>query len=299
MIKGADKQMKILNFGSLNIDYVYEVDHMVQPGETLRAKSRQVFCGGKGLNQSTALAKAGAQVFHAGIVGQDGSMLLDALKEAGADTSLIKIVEGESSHTFIQVNPEGQNSILFFAGDNLSVTEDYIDEVIGRFDPGDYILLQNELNNTPLIMEKAHKQGLNIVFNPSPIQDAVLDYPLDLVHIFIVNEIEGSTLSGKSVPEQILASLTQKYPDAHIILTLGEKGAYYVHGKERIFQSAFPVEAVDTTAAGDTFTGFFLAAYTSGKSVKESMELAAKASSIAVTRKGAAPSIPKLSEVIG
>lgn len=290
--------MKILNFGSLNIDYVYEVDHMVQPGETLRAKSRQVFCGGKGLNQSTALANAGAEVYHAGIVGQDGTILLDALREAGADTSLVKMVEGESSHTFIQVDPNGQNSILFFAGDNLAITEDFIDEVISRFRPGDYILLQNELNNTPLIMEKAHQQGLKIVLNPSPIQKAVLDYPLHLVHIFMVNEIEGSLLSGKSEPEEILSSLTEKYPDSNIILTLGEKGAYYAYREERIFQPAYPVEAVDTTAAGDTFTGFFLAAYTEGKSVKESMELAAKASSITVTRKGAAPSIPKLEEVI-
>ena len=98
------------------------------------------------------------EVYHAGIVGQDGTILLDALRKAGADTSLVKMVEGGSSHTFIQVDPNGQNSILFFAGDNLAITEDFIDEVISRFRPGDYILLQNELNNTPLIMEKAHQQ---------------------------------------------------------------------------------------------------------------------------------------------
>jgi ribokinase len=290
--------MKILNFGSLNIDYVYEVDHMVQPGETLRARSRQVFCGGKGLNQSTALANAGAEVYHAGIIGQDGSMLLEALNSAGADTTLVKIVEGESSHTFIQVNPEGQNSILFFADENLAVTEDFINEVISKFQSGDYILLQNELNNTPLIMQKAHERGLKIVFNPSPIQAAILSYPLQLVDIFLVNEIEGSLLSGKTMPDEILSALIKKYPGSHIILTLGEKGAYYAHKSKRVFQPAFQVEAVDTTAAGDTFTGFFLAAFTKGETVEKSMKLAAKASSIAVTRRGAAPSIPKLSEVI-
>lgn len=290
--------MKILNFGSLNIDYVYEVDHMVQPGETLRARSRQVFCGGKGLNQSTALANAGAEVYHAGIIGQDGSMLLEALNSAGADTTLVKIVEGESSHTFIQVNPEGQNSILFFADENLAVTEDFINEVISKFQSGDYILLQNELNNTPLIMQKAHERGLKIVFNPSPIQAAILSYPLQLVDIFLVNEIEGSLLSGKTMPDEILSALIKKYPGSHIILTLGEKGAYYAHKSKRVFQPAFQVEAVDTTAAGDTFTGFFLAALTKGETVEKSMKLAAKASSIAVTRRGAAPSIPKLSEVI-
>lgn len=289
--------MKILNFGSLNIDYVYGVDHMVQPGETLRAHSRQVFCGGKGLNQSVALAHAEAEVYHAGIIGQDGGMLLDALNTAGADTELVKIAEGSSSHTFIQVTPQGQNSILFFADDNLAVTEDFIDEVIGRFSPGDYILLQNELDNTPLIMEKAHKRGMKIVFNPSPIQEDVMDYPLHLVHIFMVNEIEGSLLSGKTESDEILCSLATKYPASHIILTLGEKGAIYAYGEQRVFQPAYPVEAVDTTAAGDTFTGFFLAAFTKGKTVQQSMKLATKASSIAVTRKGAAPSIPKLSEV--
>ncbi|HHU78468.1 MAG: ribokinase [Caldicoprobacterales bacterium] len=290
--------MRILNFGSLNIDYVYSVDSIVKPGETLRAKDRQVFCGGKGLNQSIALAHAEAEVYHAGIIGQDGTMLLDALRGAGVNTDLIKMVEGDSSHTVIQVDSSGQNSILFFADDNLDVTGDFIQEVIGQFNQGEYLLLQNEVANTSLIMEKAHKQGMKIVFNPSPIQEEVKHYPLHLVDVFLVNEIEGSMLSDLSEPDEILSALMEKYQNAHIVLTLGEQGALYGHRGERIFQPAYPAKAVDTTAAGDTFTGFFLAAYLKGSAVKDALELAAKASAISVSRKGAAPSIPKLSEIV-
>ena len=290
--------MRILNFGSLNIDYVYSVDSIVKPGETLRAKDRQVFCGGKGLNQSIALAHAEAEVYHAGIIGQDGTMLLDALRGAGVNTDLIKMVEGDSSHTVIQVDSSGQNSILFFADDNLDVTGDFIQEVIGQFNQGEYLLLQNEVANTSLIMEKAHKQGMKIVFNPSPIQEEVKHYPLHLVDVFLVNEIEGSMLSDLSEPDEILSALMEKYQNAHIVLTLGEQGALYGHRGERIFQPAYPAKAVDTTAAGDTFTGFFLAASLKGSAVKDALELAAKASAISVSRKGAAPSIPKLSEIV-
>ncbi len=291
--------MRILNFGSLNIDYVYSVDSIVKPGETIRAGDRQVFCGGKGLNQSIALANAEADVYHAGLIGQDGTMLLDALQDAGANTSLIKMVEGGSSHTFIQVDRSGQNAIVFFADDNLKVTEDFIEEVISKFNRGEYLLLQNEVDNTPLIMERAHAQGMKIVFNPSPIQDEVLNYPLHLVDIFLVNEIEGGMLSGgKYETDEILESLMEKYPNAQIILTLGEQGALYGHKGERIFQPAFSSKAVDTTAAGDTFTGFFLSAFVKGRAVKEALELAARAAAISVSRKGAAPSIPKLTEII-
>ena len=139
--------MKILNFGSINIDYVYSVDHIVQPGETIKGLDRNVFCGGKGLNQSIALANAKADVTHAGLIGEDGGMLLEALNAAEVHTDLIKTVKGSSSHTVIQVDRSGQNSILFFAGDNLAIKEDYIDEVIEKFEPGDYLLLQNEIGS--------------------------------------------------------------------------------------------------------------------------------------------------------
>jgi len=282
----------------LNIDYVYSVDSTVKPGETIRVNDRQVFCGGKGLNQSIALANAAADVYHAGLIGQDGTMLLDALGKAGVNTSLVRMVEGGSSHAIIQVDRSGQNSILFYPGDNLKVTGDFIDDVLSKFEKGDYLLLQNEVDNTQLIIKMGHEKGLKVVFNPSPIQESIKNYPLHLVDIFVLNEIEGSMLSGRNEPEEILYSMMNLYPDAHIVLTLGEKGALYGYKGQKIFQPAYKAQAVDTTAAGDTFTGFFLAAFIKGNEVKEALDLAARAAAICVSRKGAAPSIPKLSELV-
>ena len=289
--------MKILNFGSINIDYVYSVDHIVQPGETIKGLDRNVFCGGKGLNQSIALANAKADVTHAGLIGEDGGMLLEALNAAEVHTDLIKTVKGSSSHTVIQVDRSGQNSILFFAGDNLAIKEDYIDEVIEKFEPGDYLLLQNEIGSIPLIMQKAASKGMKIVFNPSPIHEAVKEYPLERIDIFVLNEIEGAMLTGHTSPDEILASMTDTFPDARTVLTLGKDGAMFGYRGEKIFREAFQANAVDTTAAGDTFTGFFLAAFMKGRPVPDALRLAAKAAAISVSRYGAAPSIPKLSEV--
>ena len=129
--------MKVLNFGSLNLDYVYSVDHMVTPGETLASYGMSVFCGGKGLNQSIALAKAGVSVYHAGMVGEEGGALLEACKEGGVKTDFIKTIPGKSGHTIIQVDKEGQNCILLFGGANRSITKEYVDEVLSHFEKGE------------------------------------------------------------------------------------------------------------------------------------------------------------------
>jgi ribokinase len=289
--------MRILNFGSLNIDYVYAVDSIVKPGETIKGLERNVYCGGKGLNQSIALANAAADVYHAGVIGEDGGMLLDALHAAGVNTDAIKTVAGSSSHTFIQVDRNGQNSILFFAGDNLKIEEEFILETLNKFEPGDYLLLQNEIGNIPLIIKHASNKGMKIVFNPSPINNEVTAYPLELIDIFILNEIEGSMLTGETSPDQIINSMRKTYMNARTVLTLGENGAMYGYKGQVVFQPAFQARVVDTTAAGDTFTGYFLAAYLRQKSVQDALKLAAKAAAIAVSRYGAAPSIPNLAEV--
>lgn len=289
--------MKILNYGSINLDHVYQVPHAVQPGETLLAGSLSLFCGGKGLNQSVALAKAGAEVYHAGIVGDDGEMLLDALRDAGVNTDYIRRAPGGSAHTVIQVDPRGQNCIIVFSGENMRPTEADIDRVLANFGPEDAVLMQNELYNTPLMMRKAAAKGMTIIFNPSPVNSEMLSYPLSEVSWFLLNEVEGEALTGETDPEKILDGLKARYPKSHVVLTLGKAGAWAMQGEERLFQPAFPVEAVDTTAAGDTFTGFFLAGVSAGASLPEAMRRAALASSIAVSRPGAAGSIPTAEEV--
>ena len=290
--------MKILNFGSLNLDLVYQIPHFVRAGETLSTTGFSKNVGGKGLNQSVALAKAGAEVYHAGMIGEDGEMLRSFLKENGVDTRFVRTIDQPSGHAVIQVIPEGNNCIFLFGGSNQCITKEFIDEVLSFFDRGDFLVLQNEINAIDEIINAAYDKGMQIVLNPSPIDENLSKLPLEKISWFILNEIEGGELSGETEPDRILDRLTALYPHAKIVLTLGGDGSIYTDGKLRIPQQVYKVTAVDTTAAGDTFTGFFFAGMASGLEPSEALMRASKASSISVTRPGAAASIPTLDEVL-
>lgn len=290
--------MKIINFGSLNIDKVYAVDHIAAPGETVSATGLTLNAGGKGLNQSIAAARAGAQVLHAGAIGPDGAFLEQLLKDNGVDTSPLLHVEGESGHAVIQVDAAGQNSIVVFGGANHALTEDYVHQVLDQAQPGDIVLLQNEINVVEPVLRTALLKGLTVCFNPSPIPTEPLPY--NLVDIFLVNETEAAALAdlpAGSEPEAILDNLGWAYPRSTIVLTLGEKGVLCRSDGGNNVQKAFPVSAVDTTAAGDTFTGYFLAGLCQGKDLTLCLKEAAAAAALAVSRPGAAPSIPAREEV--
>lgn len=291
--------MKILNFGSLNLDYVYSVPHFVRPGETVLSYRRQTFCGGKGLNQSIAIARAGAKVWHAGKVGHLGEDLIGCLEEAGVDTSLVLVDQSEETgHTIIQVDPSGQNCILLYGGTNQQITLEEVDAAFCHCSAGDLLLLQNEINNIPDILEKAHNIGLQVALNPSPITKELLDYPLQYVKWFILNEIEGNEMTGKTDPADIAETLLYRYPRSAIVLTLGKKGVYYRDSVCTTRHGTYRVDRVDTTAAGDTFTGYFLSGIVKNLEIGENLRQASVASSLAVSRPGASPSIPLLNEVL-
>lgn len=291
--------MKILNFGSLNLDHVYTVPHFAAPGETLAAQRFETLCGGKGLNQSIAMARAGGQVWHAGCVGaSDGGILVGELERSGVDTSLIRRLDCPTGHAVIQVDQTGQNSILLFGGANQAVTPEQIDHTLDHFSPGDLLVLQNEISSIPYLIDAACKQGLTIALNPSPMTDDLLSLPLEKVSFFFVNEIEARQLcGGEQDEERCLELLPRQYPNSRIIMTLGSRGCVYRDARQRLTQPAYPVHVVDTTAAGDTFSGFFLAQTASGVPAKQALDIASRAAAIAVSRKGAAPSIPTIEEV--
>ncbi len=289
--------MKVLTIGSMNIDYVYSVDHIVQPGETQTTGGMNVFLGGKGINQSMAVAKAGADVYHCGFIGSDGEMFLDACREYGVNSDYIRKIDEKTGHTIIQVDKNAQNCILLYGGANQCLTEEFIDEVIGKFEKGDILLLQNEVNLLPYIINKAYEKGLTIALNPSPFNDSLAECDMSKIGIFLLNEVEGEQMTGEKAPDAILDKLQSLYPDAQIVLTLGKEGAVYAYGNERCSQPIFKVQAVDTTAAGDTFTGYFLAGLIDGMAIPDVLKMSAKASSIAVTRNGAVQSIPFRKEV--
>ncbi len=290
--------MKILNFGSCNLDYVYALDHIVAEGETETSDGMNIFAGGKGLNQSVALAKAGAKVYHAGCIGEDGEMLKELLRDSGADVTYLRRVDGKNGHAIIQVSRAGDNSIFIFPGSNAKITEAFADEVFAHFEAGDILLLQNELNGLSYLVDKAHEKGFCIVLNPSPCNEVLKSVDLGKLSYLILNEIEAATLSGKESPEEALKLFRERYPRLRVVLTLGKKGSLYADETERVFQPAFSVKTVDTTAAGDTFTGYFLAGIAEGARPAEAMRMAAGASALAVSRPGAAPSVPMCDEVV-
>ena len=295
--------MKILSFGSLNIDYVYTVPHFVKKGETLSAKELNVYTGGKGLNQSIALSRAGMETYQAGAIGSDGMFLVDKLKEAGVNTDFVKVLQDvRTGNAIIQNDQEGDNCILLYGGANQSITKEQIDGVFQNFTKEDYLLIQNEINNLPYIVEKAKQTGMKIILNPSPMNEKIKELPLEQIDYFLLNEVEAMQILEMEELEKINGKyisglLHEKFPDATIVLTLGSEGSVCISEDEYVEQPIYKVKTVDTTAAGDTYTGFFIAGILRGKTIKEAMDTASKASAIAVSRQGAAPSIPTLEEV--
>jgi len=289
--------MPILNFGSLNIDHVYRVDTFVLPGETKHTKSYAIHSGGKGLNQSIAAARAGSQVFHAGIAGRDGGFLVEMLQTAGVNTSLMQSSPEVSGHAIIQVADSGQNCILLYGGTNQMLTEDYVDRTLDEFGNEGFVLLQNETNLVGAIIEKAARKGLKVALNAAPYSEAVNTYPINQLDWLIVNEVEGAGIVGGAADESLLQRLAERFPQAGILLTLGSRGAQCFRDGHYASICSCKVQAVDTTAAGDTFSGYFLSGVMQGLSLAETLRLATVASALCVQRPGAANSIPTQAEV--
>jgi ribokinase len=291
--------MKILNFGSLNIDHVYRVDHIVHPGETISSASYRCFCGGKGLNQSIALARAGAEVWHAGKIGTEGHFLKERLAQDGVKIDFIEEVHVPTGHAVIQVDAKGENAIVIHGGANQAITRADAERVLRGFSPGDFLLVQNETSALKDILELAAAGKLKVAFNPAPFGPEVPNYPLEGVDLFILNETEGRGLTGETGTEAAAKALLKRFTDAAVILTLGARGALYTDRSGTFQVPGHRVAAVDTTAAGDTFIGYFLAQYVKGSDIRHCMAVACRAASLCATRPGAADSIPTLEEIEG
>lgn len=289
--------MRIYNLGSLNIDYVYDVDHFVSAGETLSSDKMQIFPGGKGLNQSVALARAGAEVIHGAVIGEDGGFLTEILSSAGVDTSRIETIPRRCGHAVIQVDKSGQNCILLYPGTNRCIDRRYIENFLSDAERDDILVVQNEISGLDIALETAHRKNMRIAFNPSPFHSDIKKLPLSLVRWLFCNETEGEALFGSRDIREITERFITQIPDGDLILTLGKDGSVFKNREKFIAQPIFETKTVDTTAAGDTFLGYFLASVTKGESVERSMEIASKAASVAVSVKGAASSIPFLRDV--
>jgi ribokinase len=294
----CDPRPRVLTVGSLNIDRVFRVPHLVRPGETLASWSLETLAGGKGANQSVALARAGAAVTHCGRVGPDGDWLIERLAAEGIDTTFVTRSDHPTGQATIQVADDGQNAIVLLAGANHEITSADIDAALAGCPADTLVLMQNETSQVGQVIEQATARGFSVAFNPAPFTPAVLDYALDRVAFLIVNESEGQGLTGHTDPDAIVTALRSRLPATEVILTLGAAGVLYDGREGRMDVPACPVDVVDTTAAGDTFIGFFLASRLIGTSVHQSLQTACRAAAISVSRAGAIDSIPLRSEVM-
>lgn len=286
---------KILNYGSLNLDKTFLLDHIVQPGETIASYEYKLNAGGKGTNQAGALAKAGCNVFMAGKIGPDGLFILDLLNESNVNTQFVHQNSLTTGQALIQVSKDGQNSIILNAGANFENTKDEISNTLNNFSKGDYLILQNEINNIEYLINEGYKKGLTICFNPSPFTNDILNLPLEKISYFFVNEVEAAQIAEEENIEDfdsILKSLSKKFPSSKIIMTVGKKGAYFYYNNNKIHQEIIDSPVVDTTAAGDTFMGYFIASVIKGHTTEEALFYATKAASITVSKPGALQSIP-------
>lgn len=289
--------MIVYNFGSINIDHVYRVPHFVRPGETMTSDTYQQVLGGKGANQSIALGRANCSIKHVGCIAHSDSRLLQILQDSGVDTSLVNLGDTPTGHAIIQVNNEAENAIVLFAGANHQINQSQIDSVLSQATSNDWVLLQNETNNIDVIIERAKHYAIPVAFNPAPMKAELVKPLIDHVDLLIVNEVEAMDLCGVDSVEEAQQQLQKNYPSLKIILTLGRQGVRHIYQNDVIEVAAFNVEAVDTTAAGDTFIGYCLAGLQSSLSIEQVLRQACAASAICVTKSGASSAIPTLSQV--
>jgi ribokinase len=289
---------KIVNLGSLCFDRVYHVPAMVRTGETLRATAVDLFPGGKGLNQSLAARRAGAAVQHVGCVGADGEPLRALLQEAGVDVTHLRLQEDiPTAHAVIQLTANGDNAIVIVGGSNLAIRPADIDVALASLGEGDWLLLQNEINDLETVLQRAHAQGAQVCMNLAPYSTAADAYPLGYVALLIVNENEAHGLTGEEDPERALAALRRRCPATTVVVTLGEAGLIHDAGEGIVRVPPFVVHTVDGTGAGDAFIGYLLASLQLGASLPRALVLGSAAGALAASRAGAATSIPTRTEV--
>jgi len=299
------KKNKIVVIGSSNVDLLMKMDHLPEKGETVTdAEFFQVY-GGKGANQAVAAARAGGNVVFVNCVGEDAytPQMLQNYKDDGINTSFVFQQKGiASGHALIMIGGEGMNYLSVAPGANYQLTPQKIDEAMPIIDQAAVIVLQYEILEETLkyIIDLANEKSIPVLWNFAPARSFDLSY-VPKVNILVLNEVEAGFLAEMKVDNQSDAEVAAlKLIDQgveKVIITLGKQGAFLMTKDEKVSVTAFVVDAVDTTAAGDTFCGAYAVAMVEKKSLKECLQFASAAAAISVTRMGAQPSAPKRDEI--
>lgn len=283
--------MAIYNLGSINTDFFYSVPHLPKPGETLAATGYSYGLGGKGANQSIAAAQGGARVIHIGSVGSDGGWAVDQLKGYGVDVQNIARLDMPTGHAIVNIAPDGENAIVIYSSANMAQDAGRIMSAMESVKPKDFCLLQNETSQVPYTAEHAKEKGLRVVYSAAPFDSDAAQEVLPFVDLLVVNEVEAEQLSAA------IGVSASELPVSEILITRGSKGATYRAGDTKVEVPAFEVDPVDTTGAGDTYLGFFIAGLDAGMETKGAMTFAAAGAAVQVTQPGTADAIPNLAEV--
>ena len=296
---------KIVVIGSSNVDLLMKMDHLPEKGETVTdAEFFQVY-GGKGANQAVAAARAGGNVAFVNCVGEDAytPQMVQNYKNDGIDTRFVFREKNiASGHALIMIGGEGINYLSVAPGANYKLTPEKIDESMPLIDEAAMIVMQYEITGETIkyVIDIANKKGIPVMWNCAPARAFDLNY-IPKINILVLNEVEAGFLTGMTVETEADAEkAAQKLVETgveKVIITLGSKGAFVLTKTEKVSVPAFKVEAVDTTAAGDTFCGTFAVALVENKPLKEALQFASAAAAISVTRMGAQPSAPKRDEI--
>ena len=285
--------MTIWNLGSVNADLVYRVPHLPGPGETLAATAHQKGLGGKGANMSVAAVRAGSHVEHIGAVGTDGLWMRDRLQGYGVGVRNIAEIGEVSGHAIVALDPKGENQIIIFPASNLQITELALDQALNQAKTGDIAVLQNETNAQATFAKRAMTAGLRVAYAAAPFSVEAVQAVLPFLDLLILNDIEARQL--EAALDRGVATL----PVHDIVVTRGADGCQWIEtdiGETHSFP-AWDVDVVDTTGAGDTFTGYLLAGLDQGLDLEQALRLALRAGAVMVTRLGTADVIPTLAEI--
>ncbi len=285
--------MTVFNLGSINADLFYRVPHLLAPGETLASTKHSRGLGGKGANMSVAIARAAARAVHIGAVGSDGRWAVERLLEYGVDTRSIVELDTVTGHAVIMVDDQGENAILIHPGANRALTETHIASALGAASEEDFFLFQNETSGQVEGATLASARGMRVVYAAAPFDAKAVEAVLPMLDILVVNAVEAQQLTDE------LGVALADLPVRDVIVTLGGDGCRWINtdeGTEHTFP-AIPVTAVDTTGAGDTFTGFLVAALDRGLPMEQAISLGQQAGAIMVTRHGTADVIPDLKDI--
>ncbi len=289
---------KIVVIGSFNLDFVFLVDRFVLPKETYHSNGMELHFGGKGFNQAVALGKSHPSVFYAANINDKEAYIKDVLKRNNVSDKFVRLVSSPTGMAFIQVNKDGENSILLNKGANFKFDLEQFVEVLSHFNEGDTLVLQNEINELKTLIDLAHNRHLKIALNPSPFSEDILKLPLENIDYLFINELEGEMLTHETDADKILEKCKELLPSCEVVLTLGSNGAAVLKDNQITKQDAYKVESIDSTGAGDTFTGFYISSRSQNKSIVDSLRLASAAAALSVTKKGAMDSIPSLEDVL-